>query len=188
MAGVGLKKPRDGVNEQRQDQRVESKREHAMQKREAPHSTRRNLHVRNLARHSNDERIISKVAVVRRSIAGKNQAARMSIPASAAVAIKRVRVVDTENSMHDAPGKDHRGQSQNKMHREMAAHLAFVCADQKSDREKRCARRDNNADENKKAPEILFLRMSAQQVNGCDQNREPRENEHVERENVPNRN
>src|ERR1700694_5938869 len=176
----------DGVDEEGEDNRIEPEGEHAVYKREAPHSTRSNLDIGDLTSHADDEREIGKVEIIRHAFARKFETGSMSILAELiAVAVKSVGVVQTENGVHCAPGKDNGRQSENQMHGEMTADVAFVDADQKSHREQRRARHHHDENENGGSPNVLLLGAAAQLILRCGQDREPGKCEHKKRKCVP---
>jgi len=60
-----LKQARDHIDAERQYQHIEAKRQHAMHQRQAAHLTRRDLHVRHLRGHADNEGVVQKVKVSR---------------------------------------------------------------------------------------------------------------------------
>ena len=79
-----------------------------MDQRQAAHAARGDLHVGDLAGHTDNKGKIGEVKIIQRPITWKNQTASMSMHFRfAAVAIKRMRVSKTEDSMNQGPRRDH---------------------------------------------------------------------------------
>lgn len=103
------------------------------------------------------------------------------------IAVKRVGIPQSKKSVNQSPGENHAGKGEQQVNGEMTRYLLFVNTDQKADREERRASRHYAKDENRAAPDILFPRSIAQLVLWGKENRDPNENQHNERENVPGR-
>src|SRR5215831_12219413 len=116
MAALQLQQPGDGIDEQRENDRVESKRENAVEQSDPAHTTRGDLHVRHLAGHSDHKRKICKIKVIRRPITGENETAGMLLHTRlVAVAVIRVCVTQTVYRMKQSPRRDHGAEREQQM-------------------------------------------------------------------------
>src|SRR5262249_10341729 len=146
-------------NQQRQNHRVESKRENAVEQSDAAHAARGDLHVRHLTGHADHKRKISKIKVIRRPITWENQSAGMPIHARlVAITVKRMRIPQTITRMNQGPRKDQGQQREQQMNDEMTAALTPFHADEKSDCEQSSGCGDHDKKKNQEAAEILLLR------------------------------
>ena len=71
-------KARDRVDQERENDGVETKGEHAVQEGQAPHSAGCDLHVRDLTGHADDKGVVGKIKIIGRTITRENQTASMS--------------------------------------------------------------------------------------------------------------
>src|SRR5439155_8292744 len=78
-----------------------------------------------------------------------------------AIAVKRMRIAQTINSMNQCPGKNDGHQREQQVNNEMPVRLTPFHADEKSDSEQRSGCGHHDEKENQEATEILLLRYLA---------------------------
>ena len=102
-----MQETRYGIDKQRENDGVESKRENAVDQSEAAHPARGDLHVRHLSGHPDHKRKVGEIKIIRRPIrpiAREDQTTGMVVHARhVAVAIKRMGIPQTEYRMNQRP-------------------------------------------------------------------------------------
>src|SRR5438105_3184973 len=93
----------DDINREGENYSVECERQNSVKKRQITQLAGSDLHIRDLTGHTNDKREISEIAVVRRILSWKQQAASVFVTAGLAVAIKLVSVAQSEDAVHEKP-------------------------------------------------------------------------------------
>src|SRR5436305_1792546 len=97
-----LQEPRNGVNQERQNDRIEPEGDHSVEQRYSPHPFCRDLHVGHLTGHADHERKVGEIKVVWILVTGKVQSLVRGLVAIT-VAIIQVRVMQAVDGVKKEP-------------------------------------------------------------------------------------
>ena len=136
---------------------------------------RRNLHIRDLERHANDEREVGKIQVVGRPATRKIKPARVLLRPGRTIriAVISVRVTEAENRVDEQPGGNDRNQTHQQVWNDVGTLDVLVREEKKPDGEQAGTSRQDNENENDSSADILLLRPRAKFVERRGDNRQP---------------
>ena len=149
--------------------------------------TGRNLHIRDLERHANDEREVGEIHVVGKPVTREIEPARVLLRPCRAIRITviSVGVTEAENRVHQEPRGNDRKQTHQQMQNDVRPLDVLVCEEKKANRKQPGTSREDNEDEDDSAADVLFLRSGAKFMQRRGYDRQPCQDKNAQSENVP---
>jgi hypothetical protein len=149
-----------------------------MEQYQPPHFARRDLNIRNLARHADDIREIGKVTIIRLVFFGEVETPGVFLGIDFTITIEFVGIAKAKDCVHEQPREHNCRQSEEQVNCEMGLWLSVT--DKKRYRKQGGTGRDDNKNENDGASYVLPLRHCPYAVDWSQSDRETHQGQNNE--------